>query len=112
MPTLEDLLDPPAERENADMQEFSGGEKEIVALVQHELAIQRGEIIEAEDVEDNESESGEDLSRAEKMRLCMQLEKVCMREAEGNLAFDLAKLLRAFHDELQEIELQSALPTS
>lgn len=112
VPTLEDLLDPPAERENADMQEFPGGEKEIVAIVQHEFAVQRGEIIEMEDVEDDESDTGEDMSRAEKMRLCMQLERVCMREAEGNLAFGLAKLLRAFHDELQEIELQSALQTS
>lgn len=60
------------------MQEFPGGEKEIVAIVQHEFAVQRGEIIETEDVEDDESDTGEDMSRAEKMRLCMQLERVCM----------------------------------
>ena len=39
MPTLEDLLDHPAERENADVQDFPDGEKDIVALVQHELAV-------------------------------------------------------------------------
>lgn len=71
MPTLEELLDPPAERENADSQMFPGGEKDIVALVQHEMAVARGEIVEVEDVEDDGSDLGEDLSRAEKMQLIL-----------------------------------------
>lgn len=109
VPTLEDLLDPPAERENADTQEFAGGEKEIVAMVQYEMAVERGEIVETEDVEDDVLGLGDFHSRVEVMGMCRQLERVCMQEAEGTLALDLAKLLRSFHDELQEIELQSSV---
>lgn len=107
IPTLEDLLDPPAERENADTQEFPGGEKEIVAAVQYEMAVESGAIVETEDVEDDALRDFH--SRVEVMGMCRQLERVCMQEAEGTLALDLAKMLRAFHDELQEIELQSSV---
>lgn len=109
IPTLEDLLDPPAEREDADTRDFPGGEKEIVATVQYEMAVERGEIVEDEEVEDDELGVGDALSRADVMGLCRQLERVCMQEAEGTLALDVAKMLRAFHDELQEIDLQSSL---
>lgn len=109
IPTLEDLLNPPAEWENVDMQEFPGGEKEIVATVQYEMAIESGAIVETEDVEDDTLGLGDFHSQVEVMGMCRQLERVCMQEAEGTLALDLTKLLRAFHDELQEIELQSSV---
>ena len=45
------------------------------------------------------------------MRMCMELEKVCMRQAGGDLAVNLAQMLRAYHSQLQREEIQSANQT-
>lgn len=74
--------------------------------------MERGEIVETEEIEDDELGSSDTLSRVEVMGLCRQLERVCIQEAEGALALDVAKMIRVFYDELQEIELQSCLQIS
>lgn len=71
------------------------------------MAVESGAVVETEEVEDDLL--GDFHRRVEVMGMCRRLERVCMQEAEGTLALDLTKMLRAFHDELQEIELQSSV---
>ena len=61
-PTLEDLVDPAEEHEIGDSPyRFEGGDAEIVAVVQHEMAVARGDVIELEDSEDDAEDEVEDL---------------------------------------------------
>jgi hypothetical protein len=56
-PLLEDLVDPEDEQEVGESPyEFKGGDDEIVDEVRHEMAVERGEIIEV----DSDSEGEED----------------------------------------------------
>jgi len=61
-PTLEDLINPVEEREIGDSPyRFEGGDAEIVAVVQHEMAVARGDVIELEDSEDDAEDDVEDV---------------------------------------------------
>ncbi|KIK82072.1 hypothetical protein PAXRUDRAFT_805617 [Paxillus rubicundulus Ve08.2h10] len=70
-PTLDELLDPPEEAEIREMDLFTigeKGEKEIVEMVEHEMAVARGEVIEIDSDEDEDlvgavhyQDSGDDL---------------------------------------------------
>lgn len=55
LPTLDDLIEPPEEKEAKNSQyKFEGGDQEIVAEVKHQLAVARGEIIKVDEDSDDE----------------------------------------------------------
>ena len=60
-PTLKDLVNPIEEHEVGDSPyRFEGGDAEIVAEVQHEMAVAQGEIIELDDKDDDEDDDDSD----------------------------------------------------
>ena len=57
-PSLEDLVNPAEEQEIGDSPyKFEGGDAEIVAEVRHEMAVERGEIIDDKDESDDEDDA-------------------------------------------------------
>jgi len=61
-PTLEDLVNPVEEWEIGDSPyRFEGGDAKIVAVVQHEMAVARGDVIKLEDSEDDAEDDVEDV---------------------------------------------------
>ncbi|KIK73282.1 hypothetical protein PAXRUDRAFT_604742 [Paxillus rubicundulus Ve08.2h10] len=107
-PTLDELLDPPEEAEIREMDLFTigeKGEKEIVEMVEHEMAVARGEVIEIN------SDSDEDLvgpciTRIQMMTLCEQLERAVLEYGEGeDLA--LSRQLCCFRAHLRGQEFTS-----
>ncbi|KAJ6459105.1 hypothetical protein C8R45DRAFT_1109805 [Mycena sanguinolenta] len=74
--TAKELLNPVEEREIGENQfQFEGGEDEIIAAVQKELAIERGEVMEVDD-SDSEDEDVPNVPNSELMALCEKLESV------------------------------------
>jgi len=118
-PSLEELLDPIEERRDADSQDdFEGGEAEIVAEVKHQMAIERGEIVEADNDDDDDGDEKTDddtdlpVSTAEIMRLCEQVERLCFKHGAGESSLELPKHLRRFRAHLRHTELKNAKQTS
>jgi hypothetical protein len=104
-PTLEEILNLPEELGiGEDMFTFEGGDAEIVATTQQQLAVERGEI-EVIEVDSDESDDDEDTpqaSSAEVQALCEKLEALCVGHG-GSL--DLQRQLRQFRGTLRPDEL-------
>ncbi|KAF9226429.1 hypothetical protein BS17DRAFT_765414 [Gyrodon lividus] len=84
-PTLDELLDPSEEAKICEMDLFTigeKGEKEIVEMVEHEMAVARGEVIEIDSDED-EDLLGPCITRIQAMTLCEQLERAVLEYGEG-----------------------------
>lgn len=106
-PTLEDLVDPIEEHKPSDSPyRFEGGDDEIVAKVQHELAVARGKVIE---IDDSDSEDKDDkekpLSQSEVLKLCEGLEKVCLQYGSPDTSFELLHHLHTYRGQLRHEEL-------
>jgi hypothetical protein len=110
IPSLDDLLDPTEEQEIGDMPYwFEGGDAEIVAQVHHEQAIERGEVVEVDsDSEgDDDDDPPADLSTAEIIRMCEQLERVALGSGlDGALEF--LRNSRRFRAQLTQADFQRA----
>jgi len=79
-PTVEDLINPIEEWEIGDLPyRFEGGDAEIVAEVQYEMAVACGEIIELDDSDLEDEDEDDSPSQREVIKLCEMLEKVCFR---------------------------------
>ncbi|KAJ7790055.1 hypothetical protein B0H14DRAFT_2626414 [Mycena olivaceomarginata] len=107
-PTLEEILNPPEELEiGEDMFTFEGGDAEIVATVQQQLAVEHGEI-EVIEVDSDESDDDEDTPHASSAKvqvLCEKLESLCVGHG-GSL--DLQRQLRQFRGTLRRDKLLNA----
>ncbi|KIK77588.1 hypothetical protein PAXRUDRAFT_777200 [Paxillus rubicundulus Ve08.2h10] len=112
-PTLDELLDPPEEAEIREMDLFTIGEKgkkEIVEMVEHEMAVVRGEVIKI-DLDKDKDLVGPCITRIQAMTLCEQLERAVLEYGEGeNLA--LSRQLCRFHAHLQGQEFTSMKQTT
>jgi hypothetical protein len=113
-PTLEDLVDPVEEREIGDSPyRFEGGDAEIVAVVQHEMAVARGDVIELEDSEDDAEDDVEDVpTRGEVIKLCEVLEKACLSYGDADFSLELPHQLRKYRAKLQRDALLDSTQTS
>ena len=111
-PSLEDLVNPAEEQEIGDSPyKFEGGDAEIVAEVRHEMAVERGEIIDDKDESDDEDDADVP-SRQEVMRHCEILEKVCFRYGGEEFSLELPRQLRKYRAELLREDLLNSTQTS
>lgn len=107
--TVEELL---AAREEMEIGEeryrFENDDAAIVAEVQHQMAVEKGEIIEIESDDDDIQPHAAPVPRSEILQMCEKLEMACMSESDANTSLELTRLLRKFHGELRRKELLNA----
>ena len=110
-PTLDELVDPAEEKVIPLAIALPGDEEEIIALVRREADIRSGKIpMEIDDESKDDGDvigSGEDMSWAELLELCVKLEGACI----GASAFDAMNLVRGlciFQGELRREETMNA----
>ena len=106
-PTLKDLVNPIEEHEVGDSPyRFEGGDAEIVAEVQHEMAVAQGKIIELYDEDDDKDDDDSDfLSHQEVMELCALLEKTCIGYGDLDASLKLPYHLHRYRAQLQHDNL-------
>ena len=121
--TLEEVLNPLIEQEDADSEEitFQDGEAgvaEIVSLVKRREAISKGELViekdeESDDDDDDEEEpSRPELTNAEIIELCEKLEFACLDKPDLSCNIELAHNLRVFRAHARKDQFQNAKQTS
>ncbi|KAG2351629.1 hypothetical protein BDR07DRAFT_1500795 [Suillus spraguei] len=91
--SMDEFLEPAEEQEVGDCV-FEGGDKEIVAAVNWEMAEKRGEVIEVESDEEEDVEP--EVSHAETLALCQRLERACLQfgNADSTLPLELLKQIQ------------------
>ncbi|KAJ7798000.1 hypothetical protein B0H14DRAFT_3493064 [Mycena olivaceomarginata] len=95
MPTFEDLVDPPEERDIGQLQFEFQNDAEIVAVVHHDQAVERGEVMEI-DHDSDDKDSAPDMVTTDLLQLCQKLEKVCLSKGQPEQSMVLVKELRQF----------------
>jgi hypothetical protein len=93
---------------------FEGGDAEIVAEVQCEMAITQGEIIELND-SDNDSDEDNDkyhLPHQEVINLCALLKKACINYGDLNSSLELPHYLHSYRAQLQHDDLLNCTQSS
>ncbi|KAJ7669570.1 hypothetical protein B0H17DRAFT_1142133 [Mycena rosella] len=108
-PSLDYLLDPPEEHV-VDEPTPVTSDASIVAQVRHEAAVERGEIIEIDD-EDEESEDEQkspEMTTAEVMKLCRTHKTVCLLKGDLTQSMELLHTLRQFRGNIQREETKNA----
>ncbi|KAI6118120.1 hypothetical protein F5141DRAFT_1211989 [Pisolithus sp. B1] len=101
LPTLDEILHPKEEQEIGESQyQFEGGDAEIVAMVQHELAVEWGEIVEIQS-DDEDEEILVTPSTTDLIQMCKTLEVACVAAGDADSTLDLARSLRKFRGTLQ-----------
>lgn len=110
-PTLEDLLNPIEEQQvGENLYHFDGAndievESQIVSAVKGESTNEGEESTEEDGDEDEEEDRP---SCTEIMKLCAQLEKICMSDTDlTGEAFDLSQLLRKYRGQVFKQDMQS-----
>ncbi|KAI6109416.1 hypothetical protein EDD16DRAFT_1522441 [Pisolithus croceorrhizus] len=94
LPTLDEILDPKEEQEIGESQyQFEGGDAEIVAMVQHELAVKQGEIVEIQS-DDEDEEILVTPSTTDLIQMCKTLEVACVAAGDEDSTLDLARSLQ------------------
>jgi hypothetical protein len=105
-PTLEELLNLIEEREIGDSPyRFEGRDAEIVAQVTWEQAIECGELIEIDDSESKDKGPDLEMSNREVMKLCEQLEQMCLKYAYHKENRELSAQLHRFRGRLRQEEM-------
>ncbi|KAI6040668.1 hypothetical protein EDC04DRAFT_2674936 [Pisolithus marmoratus] len=90
---------------------FKGGDTEIVAAVQHKLAVERGEIVETVESDYDEPEDRQTppkLVYTDLISMCKTLEAACIHVSDANSTLDLVRLLHQFRGTLHREELRNA----
>ena len=110
VPSVDELVEPKEERDaRMEPDKFPGGDAEIVAHVKHLIAVEKGEIIEVDDSEDEDGESdlSTGLTLSDVAQMCEKLEAACWRFGySDNLS--LPHELRRFHGHLRQMEMKNA----
>jgi hypothetical protein len=109
LPSVNDVLDPEVEILEDEEEEMPTDE-EIVAKVQYDMAVERGDIIEIEDDEEEEMDEETQLTTSEGIALIQKLETFLMSEGdEMGLVPQLRKLRGGFFKEVQTALVQKPL---
>jgi hypothetical protein len=96
-PTLEDLLNPIEEKEKEDSPyRFEGGDTEIIAQLQQEQVVECGKAMAVDDTDSEGAQSDAEMNPKEVMRVCEQLERMCLSYAHHKETGELAHHLRRF----------------
>jgi hypothetical protein len=111
--TVDDILDPPEEREQEE-DPYECHNDDIVAVIteeiRHEIAVENGEVIQIES--DDEDDSPADLlSCSTLISLCAQIQSSCLHYGDPELAFELSESIRKYHTQLNREELKHATQT-
>ncbi|KAG9308707.1 hypothetical protein JVU11DRAFT_11665 [Chiua virens] len=113
-PTLEDLMDPPEEKEIRQglMTELNRSDEVIVAKVQHEMAVAKGKVIEVESDNDNDETPEPLISCVETMLMCLMFEHAVKEHGDIEDMLELPHILYCFHAKLQRKEFFEAKQTT
>ena len=111
-PTMEDLIQPPEERDG-DIEEIEAcDEVEIVAEIKQRISIESREIIEVESDSDADAKDDPfpDIALADAIAMCEKLEKACIMlgYADGDMGLTLPQELRHFRGYLRQRESRNA----
>ena len=108
------MLNPAEEMVVGDLQyRFEGGDKEIVELVQHEIAVAKGEVMELDSSDDEDKGELElEASVDDVIRLCQQMEGLCLRFDSNDKSLSLAQRLCQYCVDLKRVQLTSAKQTT
>ncbi|KAJ7660540.1 hypothetical protein B0H17DRAFT_1185332 [Mycena rosella] len=81
-----------------------------LAQVQHEAAVEQGEVIEIdnEDSELEDEEKSPEMTTAEVMKLCCTLKTVCLSKRDPTQSMELSRALRQFWGNIQREETKNA----
>ncbi|THH13043.1 hypothetical protein EUX98_g9765, partial [Antrodiella citrinella] len=114
VPNVEDLVNPPVEEEYPDECPFEfNGDLDIVEKVQHEMAVQHGEVIEIDSDDEDEEADSEPIGSKAIVELCAQMEAVCLqRVAEDDDSLQLMSLLRRLRGRVHREEMLNAKQTT
>ncbi|KAJ7679950.1 hypothetical protein B0H17DRAFT_1138860 [Mycena rosella] len=114
MPSLDEFLDPPEEREIGQaLYKQSPKEVDIIAQVHHEEAVARGDIMEVDDdSSDDEGPEEPEMSTQQIMDLCRALETQCLSKGGPTESMALAANLRQFRGHLQRDQTANARQTT
>ena len=114
LPSIDDLVNPAEERETYEdaPHAFLDGDNEIVSQVQHEIRVQKGEVIELDDKDsDKENDLETNVSCRDTIDLVTRLERLSIKFG-GSMTLDLTWHLRKFRGFLHQKELSNAKQTS
>lgn len=117
LPTIDQLVEPDYELEvdEDSPYAFPGGLPEIIAQVQYEEQVKKGEVIEIEADSDDDADDDEDrdagVTRSETIQLTEQMERLAIKFGNGQLSLELAGKLREFRGALRREELLTAKQT-
>ncbi|KAI6040075.1 hypothetical protein EDC04DRAFT_2602723 [Pisolithus marmoratus] len=113
--TLEEMLNPVEEEEIGESgYRFAGGDAEIVAKVNHEMAVKRGEAVEVDDeVEEAVDEENEpEIKLSEAIHLCEQMERISITYGTCETSLDLTRCIRKLWIELRQRETAGLLQST
>ena len=108
--SIDDLISPVEEKESLEdlPHAFPGGDHEIVGQVQHEIRVQKGEIVEVDDDEDDDNDDLDiEVSWRDTIDLVTKLERLSIKYG-GSSTLDLTRQLRKFRGFLHHEELSNA----
>ena len=109
-PTLDEFIEPPAEKDHGDQTHQFDGDDEIVAQVHYEEAVKRGEVIEVDSDEEVDENEGVSMTDVEMISLCERLEKASLTSA-AECSLDVVTVLRRFRAQLSKIGFEKAKQT-
>jgi hypothetical protein len=85
----------------------------IAAAVRHQMAVERGEIIEVDsDDEEDAQPAVTPMSSSEIVLLCEKLETACISRSHAGASLELIRHVRKFRGEMHREELQNMKQTS
>jgi len=78
--TINELVEPLEEKEiGYSLYQFKGGDDDIVAEVQYQMAVESGQVVEMDESEDDEEgDQADNVGRVQLIKMCEQLEHMCI----------------------------------
>ena len=107
--TVNDILDPAKEREQED-DPYESHNDDIVTVIthkiHHEIAIEKGEVIEIESDNEDDSATPNPLSCSTLILMCAQIQSLCLHYGDPELAFELLETIGKYHAQVNREELR------
>jgi hypothetical protein len=108
--TADELLAAREEDEIGEQRyQFENDDSAIVAEVQHQMAVEWGDIMEVDSDDEELTQSrAAPIPCSEIIQICKKLETICISESNADTSLDLTRLLRKFRGELRQKKLANA----
>ena len=112
LPTVEDVIQPPEERDGDTEEVEVHDDIEIVAKIKQRISIESGDVVEVEsdDEEDVEDDPFPMIALTNAIAMCEKLEKasIMLGYADGDIGLTLPQELRHFQGFLRQMESRNA----